>query len=481
MNRRSFIGKLSLGLAAGLVRTTEAFSFISERLKTLFPSLYLPGHKKFKQYIETFNVLLAKKSPLAILRSKSVQEIASFIRYRPLASHPIYMRSGGHSYAAFSTGEGLVLDSRAQKTTKLHHDTVELSSGLTLQEAFHYLETKNLTYAGGAFPTVGLAGYFLGGGHSRRSRYLGIGADSVQSMDVVLASGDQISQVSPNKNADLFWAMLGGGGGNFAFVNSFYLKQIPTFQDYFFKFSFKASQMDQAVELCTLWEKLSSLDPHTTAVNLTIYIQNGYIYRLIISGLMMNVADRKPVLDEKLMKSHWGQLATFAHDTFESKIVAANNIKPTRLKQMAFKGSSHYADQAIGRTGFEHLLTSIKKKTKNMSLYMGFYVMGGMIQKPETKIAYPHRSAQYMVDLFSNFKDDPSAFERLNKQYNSFYHDLDHLFSGRSYVNYPNLDFENWAEKYYGDSLEQLIAVKRKYDPHNRFHFGAQSLSSLVQ
>jgi hypothetical protein len=43
--------------------------------------------------------------------------------------------------------------------------------------------------------------------------------------------------------------------------------------------------------------------------------------------------------------------------------------------------------------------------------------------------------------------------------------------SGRTYPNFPDPDLDGWAESYYGDNLERLIAVKRRYDPASFFHF----------
>lgn len=52
----------------------------------------------------------------------------------------------------------------------------------------------------------------------------------------------------------------------------------------------------------------------------------------------------------------------------------------------------------------------------------------------------------------------------------------------RAYVNYPDFDLGNdWAERYYGESLLRLIEIKKKYDPNLIFDFGKHSLASLVK
>lgn len=481
MNRRSLIIKASLVLAGSCFKINEAFAFSVDFLKKKYQNFYTPENSKFHQLKKTFNTLIIKRDPFGILFPKKASEISSFLKETKTTGQKILMRSGGHSYASFSTGEGIVLDSRnLRQFYELENNVIKTSSGMVLSSLNNSLDEINRSFPVGAFPSVGIAGYLLGGGHSRRSRFYGLGADNVSSMDVILANGDKLHNVSPSHYGDLFWAMLGGGGGNFAFVESFTLDTKPKTKDYFFKFVFNGSHLTKASEIFSFWEKESSFDSSEFATNLTVYIQNGYIKKMIVSGLRNNVSKDKNELDFELKNSKWGELFNFEHSHFESSISHSNDIKETTIESMSFKGSSHYANSLIGKIGFEDIQSSIAKHTKGMSLYMGFYSLGGEIKKPKREISFPHRNSLYMVDLFSNFRADRSRFSQMNQKFNNHYTHISHLFSGGAYVNYPNLDFENWAEKYYGKSLSRLLTVKKRYDPDNRFNYGPQSLSSLL-
>lgn len=476
MNRRSFILKVSLIFSAFGAGIKETFSFNKKK----FPSLILPFEKRFNLLRKVFNSFIQKKSPKAILFTKDILETSRFLMEIEYKDEPLLMRSGGHSYAGFSTGEGVILDSRPLDNFDLYQEYTKVSSGHNLINTIQKLDSAERTFPVGSFSGVGLAGYLLGGGHSNRSPYFGLGADNVRAMDVVLASGDRLTNISENNYSDLFWAMLGGGGGNFAFVENFYLDKIIKTNDYFFKAVYGGSQVKGISDLFSTWEQISGNSENNVSLNLTVYIQNGYINKFIISGLFIDEQKSQDENDEFVNREYLTKLYFLKPQRFESRFISSNYLKESRTESMNFKGSAHYADTFIGKQGFEHILNSVKTNTTDMNMYMGFYKLGGGISSPKRDISYPHRSSKYMVDIFSNFRDQKHRFDELNYKFNNHYFALDELFSGRAYINYPNLDFDNWAERYYGDNLNRLLKVKRKYDPQNRFNFKDQSLSSLL-
>lgn len=102
-----------------------------------------------------------------------------------------------------------------------------MGSGTQAAAAYEAAHKLGYRVLGGTCPTVGLAGgYTQGGGHSALSSLYGMGADNVLEWEVVTANGTH-TVASPSRNADLYWALSGGGGGTFAVVISMTTKMHP--------------------------------------------------------------------------------------------------------------------------------------------------------------------------------------------------------------------------------------------------------------
>ncbi|KAL8645399.1 MAG: hypothetical protein Q9226_007325 [Calogaya cf. arnoldii] len=104
---------------------------------------------------------------------------------------------------------------------------MKMGAGVQAVEAYQYAYDRGLTVVGGNCPTVGIAGgYTQGGGHSPLSSKFGMAADQALEWEVVTATGEHLI-ASPYQNADLFWALSGGGGRTYAVVASLTVKAHP--------------------------------------------------------------------------------------------------------------------------------------------------------------------------------------------------------------------------------------------------------------
>ena len=97
--------------------------------------------------------------------------------------------------------------------------TARAQAGCLLGDVDRETQIYGLAATLGFVSTTGVAGLTLGGGFGYLTRRFGWTCDSVRSMDVVTANGVLV-HASETENADLFWA-LRGGGGDFGVVTSF--------------------------------------------------------------------------------------------------------------------------------------------------------------------------------------------------------------------------------------------------------------------
>ena len=134
----------------------------------------------------------------------------------------IAARSGGHSYAGYSTPDkGLVVDLGKLNTITVNPDgTADIGAGCRLADVYATLGGQGVCIPGGSCPSVGIGGLTLGGGIGVLTRLHGLTCDNLIEADIVTADGT-LQTVNADNNPDLFWGLRGGGGGNFGIVTRF--------------------------------------------------------------------------------------------------------------------------------------------------------------------------------------------------------------------------------------------------------------------
>src|SRR5690606_6911614 len=98
--------------------------------------------------------------------------------------------------------------------------------------------------------------------------------------------------------------------------------------------------------------------------------------------------------------------------------------------------------------------------------------LGGMINHPELErySAYPHRNLDYLSELQS-YWNKPEQEESLLKAFEEIQQIFRSEGISAQYRNYPDINFPNWENAYYGKNYEKLQYIKNKLDPDDLFHF----------
>ncbi|MGI5176420.1 FAD-binding oxidoreductase [Dactylosporangium sp. CA-152071] len=148
----------------------------------------------------------------AVVEAAHAADVAAVVRFAAAEGLAVAPQPTGHG-ATGNTGDAILL--RTGRLDQVHVDaaarTARVGAGATWGAVQAAAGPRGLTGLAGSSPVVGVTGYTLGGGMSWFGRAFGWAADSVTAFDVVDAAGVP-AKVTADSDAELFWALRGGGG-----------------------------------------------------------------------------------------------------------------------------------------------------------------------------------------------------------------------------------------------------------------------------
>jgi FAD/FMN-containing dehydrogenase len=181
-----------------------------------------------------FNMRQPSRRPAAVLRAADADDVAAGIRLARAEGLRVAVRSGGHSWAAWSLRDDtLLIDMAAFTGIGYHEETGVVTAGPAVRGGLDldpFLAGHDRFFAGGHCPTVGIGGFLLQGGMGWNCRGWGWAAESIEAIQVVTADGE-IVWCDESQNADLFWAARGSGPGFFGVVTAFRLRTRPRYRE----------------------------------------------------------------------------------------------------------------------------------------------------------------------------------------------------------------------------------------------------------
>ena len=194
--------------------------------------LVRPSRPGYLSDLQLYDSRFDSVRPMGIAYCASVTDVQRSLSFAREHDLPFAARSGGHSYAGYSTSTGLIIDVTQMAAVHLSSPSdpggsVTVGAGTRLIDVYSALNGAGVSIPAGSCPTVGIAGLALGGGVGVVDRAYGLTCDAVQSVQVVTADS-QVVTASSTTNPDLYWACRGGGGGNFGIATSFTLQTFPT-------------------------------------------------------------------------------------------------------------------------------------------------------------------------------------------------------------------------------------------------------------
>ena len=230
--RREFLAA-SIGALAGASAAADAATRRapsagdwSALRHSLRGTLVRPGDAGYAQAKLVYDLRFEGASPQAVAYCASasdVQRVLDFCARRQIEPIP---RCGGHSYAGYSTGSGVIVDVGPMNGVSIDRGVATVGAGTRLADLYAALAARGVLVPGGSCPTVGISGLALGGGNGVVSRNYGLTADRLQSLQIVTADGS-VLEPDASTHSDLYWASRGGGGRNFGVATSFRFRTSP--------------------------------------------------------------------------------------------------------------------------------------------------------------------------------------------------------------------------------------------------------------
>jgi FAD/FMN-containing dehydrogenase len=480
MKRRDFL-KVSSGLSAQLivggtllsVRQAEAdtglpIAALQAQLDPKKDMVLIPVTKTSQQFDISFNKRM-QLTPRVRVVASSAAAVSATILWATNNGLNFAIRSGGHSYEGFSQSPDLVIDVRGMKAIKLSSDkkSVSIGSGAQLGSVYDALASSHLAIpAGSCFP-VGVAGHSLGGGFGLLGRPFGLACDSILSIEVVDATG-KILTASAQENPDLFWALRGGGNGNFGVVTNFNFRTSAV--NMVAKFAITWTKpVTQAVKIVQAWQQWLENMPSSITGTLHLTKAKGGLITVHMAGLS--------VQSETSLKAELKRLQTLAGAasvastrtlTFHQAATIFDGGEPNP-DSVLMKAKSDYVTDAMTGQGITTLLEGLVNAPGEIAVLCDTY--GGAINKIATDAtAFVHRgNTKYVMQYFMQW-DSASASNGNIAMMRTLYNSMRPFVSGGCYVNYCDLDLgDGYAKAYWGDNLPRLMKIKAEVDPKNIF------------
>ncbi|WP_082104472.1 FAD-binding oxidoreductase [Demequina soli] len=174
-----------------------------------------------------FNARRPDRYPAAVLEAADAEDVAAGVRLAIERGWTVSVRSGGHSWAAWSVrDDALLIDLGALRSLSYDESTGVVAAGPATkggEELAPYLAARGRAFPGGHCPSVGIGGFLLQGGQGWNGRLNGWACESIVAIDVVTADGELV-RADATQHADLYWAARGAGPGFPGIVTRFHLQ-----------------------------------------------------------------------------------------------------------------------------------------------------------------------------------------------------------------------------------------------------------------
>ncbi|EMF02172.1 twin-arginine translocation pathway signal [Streptomyces mobaraensis NBRC 13819 = DSM 40847] len=499
IDRRSFlVGTGGAALAAtALTGAAQAgtgtagtrWTRLADRLRG---RLVLPSDADYRRAKQLYQVQFDAISPQAVAYCASAADVAACVRFARAHGIPVAARSGGHSAGGYSTTRGLVVDVSGLDSVVRGDRSVRIEPGAQFVDIADTLAPAGLGVSAGYCPTVAAGGFFQGGGMGLFTRSIGIASDKVTSAQVVLADGRTVV-ASPHRHSDLYWALRGGGGGNFGIVTSYEVTPSPLTDVAAVNLVWT---FDQALDMLDGWTRWLTDAPWTvgSGVNVTLTdagpgtvptaavflgsVDTGKAFDDEIARLV-SLVGRPPVGRRKFTAPYKSVLMSLyqCSELTVQQCHRSDTSSGGTLQRPAFGAwRSRLFERTMPREGWAAALKAFDaSRFPGQMRQLQISALGGRantVRRDAT--AYVHRDSLFSVSYLTSNTAGPVPYEAKSAAWEYVDHGfavIDPYSNGETYQNFIDPRLPDWRRSYYAENYPRLARIKEKYDPYRLFRF----------
>jgi len=450
-----------------IVASAEVYSSLRKRFKG---DLVRPGDTGYEDARAIWNGMVTR-TPGLIARCTDVSDVQSAVRTASETGILTAIRCGGHSLAGFSTCDGgLVIDlsKMRQVTVDPEARRAKIAGGCLLGSIDNATQKAGLVFPSGVVSHTGASGLILGGGTGWLTRRFGLSCDNVEGFTLVTADSSVV-RANSKENADLFWA-LRGGGGNFGVVTEFKVKLHPLTSVVLAEGLTPEPKIRGLLEC---WRDFMAEAPIDLKWNIDL--------RLATHANKVPIELRgRPVASNSLIWTGDPEagrpylqraLSLCSADSVSSRIVSfltlqtmADSDFPHGRRYYTKSGYFSYLDDSSIDRLLEAVATIPSLETQIELAYLG----GAAAQIGADDTAFGDRRDPFILNSLANWSA-PSADAGNIAWIRGLFNKLRPAMKPGVYINFMSGDEQDRVPEAYHERWDRIVAVKSHYDPNNFF------------
>ncbi|CAF0803247.1 unnamed protein product [Adineta steineri] len=416
--------------------------------------------------------------PNMLIRPATFDDVSLALSTLSSLNIPIRIMGGRHSYGGYCSHQGIVTDSVLLKGLKidLQSETVTMEAGVLWNDIYKVLNGSEHIIVGGLCPAVGVVGFTVGGGYNAMySRSYGYASDNVLNFKMALYNGTIVT-ASSTINPDLYWALRGGGGGNFGFVLEMTQKihrinqtNLPNGQYLFLNLTWVNTDIRKALNnWFTFIKEVVDFDTRIS-FNTIVVITNSGNFLTIWCSFNGPEVEFNSIFDSWLSKDPKPNPYNVVH---YAQIDIARELAvpfPVPKREHVLSAMAINITDAM----LDVILEFKPNSTHQIDAWTDFVYLHNANKDKNTAFAFPNISfdiAPGVSWLDADF--DPLALDMAQTMERKL---IDAAASTHSipgaYLNYIDPYLPNWEKMYYRNNWERLREINTKYDPTWYFRF----------